>query len=83
MERPAFEGSLDTPIPSPSPPPSHTHTHTQMSNTFVIRKPLALCYISDISSGEHPPNSAVLGKILCGACQRQPGREAKRQKQHY
>ena len=33
----------------------------------VIRNPLALCLMSHIDGGEHPPNFTVLGKTLCGA----------------
>ena len=43
---------------------------------------MALGYISNNSGGEHPLNSVFLGKTLCGACQRQHGREAQGQKQH-
>ena len=31
----------------------------------MIWNPLALCYISHISGGEHPPNFTILGKMLC------------------
>ena len=35
---------------------------------LLIQNSVALGYISHICGGEHPPNSAVLGNALCGAC---------------
>ena len=40
---------------------------------LVIRNPPALCHISRVSGGEHPPNTAVLGTALCGAWRRRHG----------
>ena len=49
---------------------------------WEIRNTLALCYISQVSGGEHPPNFTVLVQALCEACWRCHGRNAKGQKQH-
>ena len=49
---------------------------------LVIRNPLALCYISHMSSGEHPPIFTILRRILCGACRCQHGRDAKGHGRH-
>ena len=38
--------------------------------------------ISHIGAGEHPTKFTVLATILCGACQRRQGRDAKGQLQH-
>ena len=65
----------------------HTHTPVLAPTTtdgqhVAFRNLLAVCYICYISGGEHPPNSAVLEKALCGACLRRCGRDAEGQKQH-
>ena len=36
----------------------------------MICKPLALCHISHIGAGEHPPNFAVMRLTDCEACRR-------------
>ena len=55
---------------------------TNDAQPLVIRSPLALCHISHIAGGEHPPNFTVMGKNLCEACWCWCGRDTQEQKQH-